>query len=117
MVDAGEIHGWPCYEGAGRMASYDNLNLNLCETLYAQGAAAQGQGAAQGLVGTAGDRLAVPGAVLSAGLERPPVEVIAVTDRDRGFVFLDAALHLLEQSVEQRFVLRLPMPEEIVLFR
>ncbi len=33
-------HGWPCYEGAGRMPSYDNLNLNLCETLYAQGAAA-----------------------------------------------------------------------------
>ena len=33
-------HGWPCYEGAGRMSSYDNLNLNLCETLYAQGAGA-----------------------------------------------------------------------------
>ena len=33
-------YGWPCYEGAGRMGSYDNLNLNLCETLYAQGAAA-----------------------------------------------------------------------------
>ncbi len=32
-------YGWPCYEGAGRMGSYDNLNLNLCETLYAQGAA------------------------------------------------------------------------------
>ncbi len=26
-------------EGAGRMGSYDNLNLDLCETLYAQGAA------------------------------------------------------------------------------
>ena len=26
--------GWPCYEGAGRMSSYDNANLNLCETLY-----------------------------------------------------------------------------------
>jgi glucose/arabinose dehydrogenase/PKD repeat protein len=33
-------HGWPCYEGAGRMPSYDNLNLNLCESLYAQGAGA-----------------------------------------------------------------------------
>ena len=33
-------YGWPCYEGAGRMPSYDNLNLNLCETLYTQGAAA-----------------------------------------------------------------------------
>src|SRR5829696_5767716 len=33
-------HGWPCYEGADRMASYDNLNLNLCESLYAQGAGA-----------------------------------------------------------------------------
>ncbi|MGH9367102.1 MAG: PQQ-dependent sugar dehydrogenase, partial [Thermoanaerobaculia bacterium] len=31
--------GWPCYEGAGRQASYDNLNLNLCEGLYAQTAA------------------------------------------------------------------------------
>ncbi|GIG89314.1 PQQ-dependent sugar dehydrogenase [Plantactinospora endophytica] len=26
--------GWPCYEGAARMGSYDNANLNLCETLY-----------------------------------------------------------------------------------
>ncbi|MBB5870105.1 glucose/arabinose dehydrogenase [Allocatelliglobosispora scoriae] len=26
--------GWPCYEGAARMASYDNANLPLCETLY-----------------------------------------------------------------------------------
>ncbi|HWM11710.1 MAG TPA: PQQ-dependent sugar dehydrogenase, partial [Solirubrobacteraceae bacterium] len=35
----GEVRnfGWPCYEGTGRMPSYDNLNLNLCETLYAQG--------------------------------------------------------------------------------
>jgi glucose/arabinose dehydrogenase len=28
--------GWPCYEGAGRMSSYDNLNLNICENLYAE---------------------------------------------------------------------------------
>jgi glucose/arabinose dehydrogenase len=27
--------GWPCYEGAGRMSSYDAANLNLCENLYA----------------------------------------------------------------------------------
>jgi PKD repeat protein/glucose/arabinose dehydrogenase len=33
-------HGWPCYEGNGRMSSYDNLNLSLCETLYSQGAGA-----------------------------------------------------------------------------
>ena len=35
----GEVRnfGWPCYEGTGRMPSYDNLNLNVCETLYAQG--------------------------------------------------------------------------------
>ena len=29
--------GWPCFEGAGRMSSYDNANLNLCESLYAGG--------------------------------------------------------------------------------
>jgi glucose/arabinose dehydrogenase len=26
--------GWPCYEGSGRTSSFDNANLNLCETLY-----------------------------------------------------------------------------------
>ncbi len=31
--------GWPCHEGAGRQSSYDNLNLNLCEALYAQSGA------------------------------------------------------------------------------
>jgi glucose/arabinose dehydrogenase len=31
--------GWPCYEGTGRMSSYDTLNLGLCESLYSQGAA------------------------------------------------------------------------------
>ena len=35
-----ENFGWPCYEGAGRQGSYDNLNLNLCENLYAAGAGA-----------------------------------------------------------------------------
>jgi glucose/arabinose dehydrogenase len=29
-------YGWPCYEGQGRMSAYDNLNLNLCESLYSQ---------------------------------------------------------------------------------
>ena len=29
--------GWPCYEGTGRQGGYDNLNLNLCETLYSAG--------------------------------------------------------------------------------
>ena len=35
-----ENFGWPCYEGAGRQGSYDNLNLNICENLYAAGAGA-----------------------------------------------------------------------------
>ena len=35
-----ENFGWPCYEGAGRQGSYDNINLNLCENLYAAGAGA-----------------------------------------------------------------------------
>jgi glucose/arabinose dehydrogenase len=26
--------GWPCYEGAGRMSSYDSANLAICENLY-----------------------------------------------------------------------------------
>lgn len=33
-------YGWPCYEGAVRQAGYDSLDLTLCESLYAQGAAA-----------------------------------------------------------------------------
>ncbi len=32
--------GWPCYEGSGRQGSYDNLNLDLCENLYAAGTSA-----------------------------------------------------------------------------
>ena len=32
--------GWPCYEGTGRMDSYDAIDLNLCETLYSAGPAA-----------------------------------------------------------------------------
>jgi glucose/arabinose dehydrogenase len=32
--------GWPCYEGTGRMASYDALDLNLCESLFGDGPAA-----------------------------------------------------------------------------
>ena len=30
-------YGWPCYEGSGRMGSYDSLNLTSCETLYSEG--------------------------------------------------------------------------------
>ncbi len=29
--------GWPCFEGAGRMASYDNANLTICENFYTSG--------------------------------------------------------------------------------
>ena len=32
--------GWPCYEGAGRLAAWDQANVGMCESLYAQGAAA-----------------------------------------------------------------------------
>ena len=32
--------GWPCYEGAARMPVWDNLNVNVCEQLYAAGSAA-----------------------------------------------------------------------------
>ena len=28
--------GWPCYEGNGRQAAWDALDLSLCESLYAQ---------------------------------------------------------------------------------
>ncbi|WP_272473957.1 LamG-like jellyroll fold domain-containing protein [Baekduia alba] len=35
-------YGWPCYEGTGRMSSYDNLNLNICENLYTQSGAVTG---------------------------------------------------------------------------
>ena len=31
--------GWPCYEGAGKFGSFDSLNLNICENLYAQSGA------------------------------------------------------------------------------
>jgi glucose/arabinose dehydrogenase len=33
-----ENFGWPCYEGPNRQPGYDPIDLNLCETLYAQGA-------------------------------------------------------------------------------
>ena len=32
--------GWPCYEGTPRQSGYDNLNLAVCENLYAAGAGA-----------------------------------------------------------------------------
>jgi hypothetical protein len=33
-----ENFGWPCYEGSGRQAGYDNTNPSICENLYAAGA-------------------------------------------------------------------------------
>lgn len=30
-----ENFGWPCYEGNGRQPQWDNLNVNMCEDLYA----------------------------------------------------------------------------------
>ncbi|WP_336209801.1 LamG-like jellyroll fold domain-containing protein [Nonomuraea sp. LPB2021202275-12-8] len=35
--------GWPCYEGPNRQGGYDNLNLTLCENLYAAGGTAHTQ--------------------------------------------------------------------------
>ncbi|MDQ1534087.1 MAG: hypothetical protein QOF28_1848, partial [Actinomycetota bacterium] len=32
-----ENFGWPCYEGAGKQPTYDSLNLDICNTLYASG--------------------------------------------------------------------------------
>ena len=37
-----ENYGWPCYEGPIRQGQYDGLDLNLCETLYAQGSTVTG---------------------------------------------------------------------------
>jgi glucose/arabinose dehydrogenase len=39
-LGAVENFGWPCYEGVGRQPGYDGANLNICESLYAQGAGA-----------------------------------------------------------------------------
>jgi glucose/arabinose dehydrogenase/phosphodiesterase/alkaline phosphatase D-like protein len=35
-----ENFGWPCFEGTARQSGYDGANLNLCEQLYNEGAAA-----------------------------------------------------------------------------
>jgi PKD repeat protein len=32
-------YGWPCYEGTNKFGSFDSLNLNICENLYAQSGA------------------------------------------------------------------------------
>jgi len=34
-----ENFGWPCYEGNAKQPGYEALNLNICNTLYASGAA------------------------------------------------------------------------------
>jgi hypothetical protein len=47
-------------------------------------------------------------AILGAGLERPPVEPVAVLDRNRAVVLLLAALQFLEQGFDQRLVRLLP---------
>ena len=39
-VSGGSNFGWPCYEGGARHASYDGLNLDICENLYAAGSGA-----------------------------------------------------------------------------
>src|SRR5205085_819457 len=67
------------------------------------------------LVIAAADRLAIPRPVLRAArLESPPIEEIAVTDRDRAVVFLDPAFHLFEQLVDQMLVPLFPVLEIIV---
>jgi hypothetical protein len=58
------------------------------------------------LIGSARNRLAPPFAILSAGLERGPVEPVAILLRNRGIVFLDAPLHLFVEPVGQRLVRR-----------
>src|SRR5205085_318301 len=68
------------------------------------------------LVRAARDGLAIPRPILSAGRERPPIEELAVADRDRAVVLLDSPLHLLEQFVEQRLVLLSP-GFEVSIFR
>ena len=35
-----ENFGWPCYEGSPRQPGFDSADLNMCETLYSQGAGA-----------------------------------------------------------------------------
>jgi len=37
----GEVRnfGWPCYEGGSKFGPFDNLNLNICENLYAKNTA------------------------------------------------------------------------------
>src|SRR6185369_3220210 len=60
------------------------------------------------LVRAAAYRLVVPALILRSGLESPPVEPVAVADRDRAVVLLDSPLHLLEQPFDQLLVLPRP---------
>lgn len=39
-LGAVENGGWPCYEGPGRPPGYEQLRMNICESLYAQGPSA-----------------------------------------------------------------------------
>ena len=43
---------------------------------------------------------------MGAGRERPPIEEVAVADRDRAVVLGDAAAHFLEDGLDQRLVRR-----------
>ena len=49
---------------------------------------------------------AIPFAILRAGLEGAPIDIVAILLRHRRVIFLDAPLHFLEQPVDQRLVRR-----------
>jgi len=49
-------------------------------------------------------------------LEGPPVEEVAIADRNGAFILLDAPLHFLEQLVDQHLVLSFPAFEIGILF-
>ena len=59
--DSAENFGWPCYEGPRAWGAFDNVNVTLCESLYAEGSAASPAFA------YAHDSLVVPGENCSTG--------------------------------------------------
>lgn len=72
--------GWPCYEGANRQSGFDGLDLDVCEDLYAAGAAAVStpyysyRHAAQNVVGgscPAGDQGSITGPAFYPGGSYP----------------------------------------------
>jgi glucose/arabinose dehydrogenase len=60
--------GWPCYEGTGRLSSYDTPNLSICENLYTAGTATSPYYSYQhGVAVVSGDGCALgSGSVISA---------------------------------------------------